>query len=572
MNKSKSMIVTILTVSSLFLLCGFTAFRGETGNDGANVTEAKTPINPERGGTIWTRSFSSFDGMTAMNSDPILSEDSIFIVSKNTLYALDYKGEIQKQMTLAGTMNSICHLLYEDHYLYIPLAKGIVECVDTKNFTEVWVSESPEGQSGSQALSTLFYHNGYVYGGTVTVITNSPPTSTGVFYCLNAATGKEVWTYENTENAGGYYWSGGIVHGNAIYFTGENGILVSHSLTTEEVYDTYTLTDSAQIRAGITYDSTNDSLYTVSNDGTIFKIKVEQNGIIASVESAKLAAAISKSEKSEIKFVNCTSTPTIYNNRLYIGCSADTYGYLTVLDADTLNGLYAAKTAQYAEVKASPLVSKNYATEENNNKVYVYFTCNCNPGGIYLMEDSEKAESAVVKTLFEPAKAKQFCLSSVTAGADGTLYYSNDSGTLFAVADVDVSSDRIADESDEMGNNSGSQSDNTENKSTSAGSSTPNNNAANSTEQEVSKPKKPTGIKIKKKKKKIVITWKKKTKKSQTVVYVKYGKRAWKKKLVKTKTKLSIKRKKKTKIRLRSRIYKNKKWIYSKYTKIYTIR
>ena len=34
----------------------------------------------------------------------------------------------------------------------------------------------------------------------------------------------------------------------------------------------------------------------------------------------------------------------------------------------SISGIYAAKTAQFAEVKASPLVTSGYASEENKNK------------------------------------------------------------------------------------------------------------------------------------------------------------------------------------------------------------
>ncbi len=45
------------------------------------------------------------------------------------------------------------------------------------------------------------------------------------------------------------------------------------------------------------------------------------------------------------------------------------------------------------------------------------------------------AQSAEIETLFAPKEGKQFCLSSIAADSDGTLYYSNDSGTLFAIQD-----------------------------------------------------------------------------------------------------------------------------------------
>ena len=62
-------------MASCLVLCSFTTFRNENGVGNANVVAVKTPIDTERGGTIWTRSFSDNQGKTTMNSDPILTED-----------------------------------------------------------------------------------------------------------------------------------------------------------------------------------------------------------------------------------------------------------------------------------------------------------------------------------------------------------------------------------------------------------------------------------------------------------------------------------------------------------------
>lgn len=61
-------------------------------------------------------------------------------------------------------------------------------------------------------------------------------------------------------------------------------------------------------------------------------------------------------------------------------------------------------------------------------------TCNQKPGGIVMFEDS-KAQKAAKKTeLFTPSsELSQYCISSVTASSDGTLYYKNDSGCIIAV-------------------------------------------------------------------------------------------------------------------------------------------
>lgn len=534
-NRIKTYLSLVFVASVILLSCAFTTFRGETGTGAANVVSALTPIDTNKGGTIWTRSFS--DGRaTSYNSIPILTKEAIYIVNANQLYELDYNGNILRQYTLSHKMNSVCNVLLHDNILYIPLNGGIMEAVDITTMKTIWISE----QFGGQSLATTFYYQGYLYSGTTTVNNNG---TSGTFYCLNASDGTTKWTYEDDTHPGGYYWSGGIVHNNALYFCGDNGKLISHSLLTDEIYDTYTLTDNAKIRAGITYDDETDALYTISNDGTLYQI-FTNNTVISKVNKTKIAENIT----------NCTSTPTIYNNRIYVGGMAGKNGIISVLNATNLSVCYTVTGAPGAEIKSSPLVSTRGNT---NGSVYVYVSANASPGGVYYFADTPQTTAGILKTLYLPAQAKQYCLSSIVAGDDGTLYYSNDSGTLFAVYEVVISSDRITTPTPIV-----------------SPSPSPSSTPKKTTKIKV---KKPTKVKIKrgkKNKKKYMVSWKKNTKKSQTVIYIKKGSGKWSKKIIKAKTNATIikKGKKKYRIRLRSRLKKSGKWYYSAYTKTFLLK
>lgn len=568
MSKRRIKLITvILTVSALLFLCAFQTFRNETGEGGANTVSVKTPIDSKRGGTIWTRSFSS-NGGTAYNSDTIVTDTCLYVASKNQLYKLNLSGDIQAQCILSASINSTCHLLLQDTSLFIPLNGGKVDCVDTDTMTVRWTSEA----FGGQSLSTLFYHEGYLYGGTTNNVKNTSSgtpkySSTGKFYCLAVSDGSTLWTYEDTENPGGYYWSGAIAYKNALYFSGDNGILVSHSLTADEVYDTYSLTGTPNIRSGITYDSVNDALYTCSNDGTLYKISADETGKIQEVLSTQIVP-----EAADRSSINCTSTPTICNNRIYIGSSADSYGQLSVIRADTLDFIYSVKGNKAAEIKSSPLVSTGYSSSENNERVYVYVSFNASPGGIYFIQDDSTAVSSDFQTLYTPAKAKQFCMSSICCGTDGTLYYSNDSGTLFAVRDVDVSSDLQDEPSAVPSTTPTPATDITPAPSpTQTSSGSVQSTAVSTAKASAKKVKCPSKIKIKKKKKSIKITWHKPKKNSQTIVYYKYGSGKWHKKILSSKSSVTLKRNgKKIKVRLKSRVKVNGKWYYSDNSKTYT--
>lgn len=520
--KKKTFLCLILTAA--IFLSAFSTFRNEQGMDGASVVSSVTPEDTADCGAIWTNKFST-KGIS-YNSIPIMGTNGIYVVNSNILYELSYaNGQVLRQTTLKEKMNSVCNMLLEEHFLYIPLANGTMQCVDITSMTSLWQSES----FGGQSLSTTFCQDGYLYAGTTNVLSSG--TTTGLFYCLNAKDGSTVWTYEDKDHPGGYYWSGAIVYEDALYFTGDNGILVSHSLTEPVVYDTAVLT-TANIRAGLTYHKGTDALYTVAKDGTLFQIQCG-NQKITEVSSGKIM--------NGANFVTCTSTPTIYNNRLYVGCMADQYGYVCVMDALTLKPIYQVKGFQNAEVKSSPLVSTRGSS---TGEVTVYFSMNALPGGLYAFKDTEGKTSASLHTLYIP-QAKQYCLSSITADDKGRLYYSNDSGTLFCVT---LAKDIPA-------------------------TSTPTVTSTPAAKKSVLKPKKPYSVKVKKSKKKYKVTWKKKSKKYQTIISYRYGKGKWKKKTIKKNTAATIKKgKKRLQIRLRCKIKKQSKWIYSSYTKTFSFR
>lgn len=536
----KQTLTGLMLAASLFL-CAFSTFRGEQGTGAANVVSSVTPVDTTRGGTIWTHSFST--GGTSYNSIPILGETAIYLVNGGILYELAYEdGRILRKLPLCAKMNSVCNMLLHDHDLYIPLSGGKMECVDITSMTSRWQSES----FGGQSLSTVFYHKGYLYAGSTTI--NAQGTA-GTFYCLDASDGTTKWTYEDNDHTGGYYWSGGLVHDDALYFTGDNGILVSHSLLEDKVYDRFTLSETAKIRAGLTYCAETDALYTVSTDGVLYEIKSE-NQKIKTVNKASIMPGAGQ--------IYTTSTPTLYNHRIYVGCIADQTGCVAVMNTDGLQPVYQVKGPHLAEVKSSPLVSTR---GDLSGTVTVYFSANAQPGGLYYFTDHPEATKASWQTLFIPASARQFCLSSIAAGTDGTLYYSNDSGTLFAVREVDESSDRIVLPSPTA-------------TPIPSPTATPEKTAPPVTKRVVKKPKKPGSIKIVRKKKKIVLRWKKKTKDSQTILTYRYGAGKWKKKILKKKCMCSfpIQKKKKLRIRLRSRIKSNGVWIYSGYTKTFPFK
>lgn len=519
----KKLFSLLLIATLIFIPCAkadaWYSFRDETGLSRANTTSAKTPTNTATSGPKWRIRFS--DSTKAVcNSSPILTDKNIFIVCEKTLFKLDKDGNILSTLSLDASMNSVCHMALHENKLFIPLGGGMIQCIDTNTMTSIWTSES----FGLQSLTTVCFYNGYLYAGT----TNAAGTD-GLYYCLRASDGQTTWKYKNQESPCGYYWSGAIPanipnSGKCLLFGGDNGFLISHSLTEDVVYDVFDLSEltgsEGKIRAGITWDPDTNAWYTTSNNGYLYKITMTDDGHFDRVIPVFLGDTPSD-------LVNCTSTPTMYNGRIYVCSYYNTSGLISVIDAVSMKVIYFTNTPGLHDIKSSPLVCTGYANDENSQKVYVYFTQNGAPGGIYYIEDDSHATSAEIRTLYEPKNNPQFCMASVAADTDGTLYYSNDSGTLFAVAEGFSQNDIVTPPPAETGEPASpskpeSPSSQIQGGSTESPATTlsvppqPDRNTRNTDPEtnSVVRPQKPKNIKIKKKRKaggsyKVTLSWKK---------------------------------------------------------------
>lgn len=111
-------------------------------------------------------------------------------------------------------------------------------------------------------------------------------------------------------------------------------------------------------------------------------------------------------------------------------------------------------------MQSTPLVAKAV-----DGKTYAYFTCNgaetdenkipTNGGGawVYCLETNTATK------LFEATgDMANWCTKSIVMGADGTLYWTNDSGTLFALANAASSSNSNDSDSTQTPENPGTNS------------------------------------------------------------------------------------------------------------------
>lgn len=395
---------------------------------GSNTT-APTPTDEVKESWV-TQIKDSADWATNI-SDPIYVGDYVYIAAGSKLLQLNAKtGETEREGTLVAPINSIARMVYVDGRIIVPLSGGRLQALTADRLVTLWMTPalSATAQGDQQSLSTLTLGDGCVYFGTA--VADWSVTYGGSLVCVDIQTGKVLWFQENSEK--GYYWSGAALAGSYVVVGDDAGAVIARDAKTGAEVSRVDV--GASVRSTVVTSDGGKTLFVVSMDGVLHRLSLSDAGIL--------------SETGKVKFAKTsTSTPTISGGKLFVGGQSETYiqvskwvkayyGVLAVIDAESLSvsevstidgHAFVGDTngqATSAEVKSAPVVSVQ------NGETYVYFTANCNPGGVYCYRLGDTDASLI----YTPdADHQNYCMASITVGPDGTLYYVNDSGALFAI-------------------------------------------------------------------------------------------------------------------------------------------
>lgn len=396
-------------------------------NEGNTSAATSAPTSSNNAALSWKKAYGNGN-----YSEILTLGDSIYFASSllnanwtpktAVLHRLNSKGEETASLQLFGTIDaSACRMAYTDGVIIIPLSNGRLQGVSATEMKTLWVSGAIA--SGAQNISTVTASGGMVFTGTANSLDSSYNAATGTFFGINAITGERVWANEEANT--GFYWSGACKVGNVLLYGNDAGVLTAVDPATGKTVSALKLPSA--IRSTVISNNAETETYVTTNDGTLHKISVAPNGSLSELGTASFA---SKS----------TSTATLFQGNLFVGgCAADYTGTLSVIDAATMQVKHS--TSLPFEVKSAPLVAK--AADGNT---YAYFTCNgaegtwpnyTSGGGawVYCLETN-----TATKLFDATGSMANWCTKSIVMGADGTLYWTNDSGTLFALANAASSS------------------------------------------------------------------------------------------------------------------------------------
>lgn len=411
MKKTLSLFIcVILCISCFSLTAAALTVSCENTTNAKTVTESPTLVFSKKFGGNYKNA----------PTPPIIAENTVIVASGTTLYKLDRNTgeEISHAQMQGSNFYATVAPLYADGKIFVQLDGGCVEAFDFETMQSLWIYSDP---LGGQALCPITYDGEFIYTG----FWNGEDEYAD-YICLAAdCTNKKntaLWTYKTL---GGFYWAGCAVTDGYVIFGKDDGsrgstakseIIAVNKTTGKKVSS---LAVTGDIRSGIAYAQSTDSFYTASKAGFVYKFSFDSSaGKFDSLKTFTATGAI-------------TATPVIYKNKLYICSQNGAGGKFNVIDATSLELIYNTDMSAYAQ--SSVLLSNAY--ELSNGKIYIYTTYNAKPGGIVMFEDSPEQKSAIQHELFTPSgAAAEYCISPLTADSDGTLYYKNDSGYIFAVS------------------------------------------------------------------------------------------------------------------------------------------
>lgn len=404
-------------------------FRNSDTNMG--ITNAQTPISAEDTTKLWNVKLGS--GWSANPSVQIIVDDALIVMSGTTLYKLDLEsGEILAQGSMAAAPNfGYTPPSYAEGMIFCPLSGGTVQAFNAETLESLWIYKDA---SGGQSLSPITYADGYIYTGfwngenkaanyICISVTDEDPSKTDE---------AKLATWKHAQN-GGFYWAGSVAIGDAVIVGTDDGAsgsagnaqLYSFDKETGEVISCIDMSGVGDQRSTMAYDKESGRVFFTTKGGYLCSAVVDA-----------VTGKISDLKKVDYN-AQSTSTPVVYKGKVYFATgsgisSTGSSGNIVVADASTLEMHYAVGLKGYPQ--CSLLMSTAY--EDETGYIYLYSTYNNKPGGISMLKvkpEATKAAEADLIELYNAEGFEQYCITSIICGADGTLYYKNDSGNVFAI-------------------------------------------------------------------------------------------------------------------------------------------
>lgn len=396
------------------------------------VVNSKAPTNKTE--LLWESFSNAPDSWGSVYAGtPILVNNHIYAVRNHKIEMLDAKtGEVKASTKLHSQIGYYSNIIYGGGMIFVPLGNGDVQCFNAATLKSMYLIENPASLGSYWGVyGAMHYDNGklYVgysnqrdYGG-YAVYDTLDPNIDDEYEVV-----KPLWITGEKDQS--YYGSGAVTIKDMVVIGGDGGIVSVRNAKTGEELSKCQL--SGKIRCSLVY--ADGYIWTTTQNKKIYKLLLSESGKITVAEEADLPN-------------NSNASPVVTGGKVYITGGVWGAGFLAVYDMNL---------TLLAQVKGeNPFNTPTVSTAYDN--VCVYFTENGPEGSLYKAEVT--ANNKITLTKIYTPEHPQYSMSKVIIGSDGTIYYANDSGYLFAIRDklgeVPEKPDDGKDDGKDDGNNGG---------------------------------------------------------------------------------------------------------------------
>ena len=372
------------------------------------VVDSKAPTNKTE--LLWESFSNAPDSWGSVYAGtPILVNNHIYAVRNHKIEMLDAKtGEVKASTKLHSQIGYYSNIIYGGGMIFVPLGNGDVQCFNATTLKSMYLIENPASLGSYWGVyGAMHYDNGklYVgysnqgdYGG-YAVYDTLDPNIDDEYEVV-----KPLWMTGEKDQS--YYGSGAVTIKDMVVIGGDGGIVSVRNAKTGEELSKCQL--SGKIRCSLVY--ADGYIWTTTQNKKIYKLLLSESGKITVAEEADLPN-------------NSNASPVVTGGKVYITGGVWGAGFLAVYDMNL---------TLLAQVKGeNPFNTPTVSTAYDN--VCVYFTENGPEGSLYKAEVT--ANNKITLTKIYTPEHPQYSMSKVIIGSDGTIYYANDSGYLFAIRD-----------------------------------------------------------------------------------------------------------------------------------------
>ncbi|WP_167879463.1 PQQ-binding-like beta-propeller repeat protein [Methanococcoides sp. NM1] len=373
------------------------------------MTGSYAPID-DSAGLKWSADHSG----EHIDCPPVVVGDVVYTYTSNgTLYAHNkndatflWKKGLEPAIIQSSTP------AYGDGNIFVASMGGNLSAYNADSGVEQWSIEVSD--EGFESPITYFDHRIYIGDGL------GLDVGTKYYHCYDDL-GNHLWSYPNNDSAG-FIWNGASVVGDYVVYSTHEGKLVCLDRKEGTLVDEVNLDSDVSTR--ISFANETPGLFRSS-------VVYEDGYVYATSEQGQDMGFLWKIgfNSGTGQFLNdgwslmqgfSTSTPVVYNGRVYVGQGEHGYtGKLNCVDDSTGQLIWSYDAPD--GVKSSPVVSTYY------DKPFIYFTSAMEDGSLYCLD-----ENGTLIWEYNPPGDTSYVLQGA-AVSQGKVYYGTNAGYLYCI-------------------------------------------------------------------------------------------------------------------------------------------